>query len=168
MEATYDNHAAKQPDSGLLDGLRGALARLQPSQLTVAAYRPFDRVARRVLTAVADAVPAVVRLDHIVRMFVVPARTVSDGRGGCGFAAFRVIRSQPEIWIAGQRCDRRVSDAVHARTLIESLAHELAHYEQWRDGKVLRERGVNVRARTISRRLSAAAAPSPGGRGHAH
>jgi len=31
----------------------------------------------------------------------------------------------------------------------DSIAHELVHYEQWRDGKSFTERGVAVRSRNI-------------------
>ncbi len=37
--------------------------------------------------------------------------------------------------------------------LTHTFAHELAHYEQHRDGRKLQERGVEVRARTIMRDL---------------
>jgi len=33
--------------------------------------------------------------------------------------------------------------------VIETLAHELAHYEQFRDGRPLQERGVGVRAKSL-------------------
>jgi predicted SprT family Zn-dependent metalloprotease len=33
--------------------------------------------------------------------------------------------------------------------LTEIIAHELAHYEQFRDGRKLQERGIAVRTRTL-------------------
>jgi hypothetical protein len=43
--------------------------------------------------------------------------------------------------------------ATAARAVGHSLLHELAHYEQWRDGRELIERGVNVRAASLYRRM---------------
>jgi hypothetical protein len=45
------------------------------------------------------------------------------------------------------------------RRLVFNLCHEVAHYEQWRDGRPLTERGVNVRARTLVRLIAARRGP---------
>lgn len=36
----------------------------------------------------------------------------------------------------------------------ESVVHELVHYEQWRDGRNITERGVTVRARNILKQIN--------------
>lgn len=36
--------------------------------------------------------------------------------------------------------------------MLDTIAHELVHYEQWRDGRDMNERGVNQRAAALVRR----------------
>lgn len=36
--------------------------------------------------------------------------------------------------------------------LLDTIAHELTHYEQWRDGRAINERGVEQRAAALVRR----------------
>lgn len=38
------------------------------------------------------------------------------------------------------------------QAVCENLAHEIVHYEQWRDGRDLTERGVNLRAANLYRK----------------
>jgi hypothetical protein len=129
------------------------------------AFRPFNRVANRVFSNIVPLIPAVVDIRHRLNFFTVPAQTVSHGKG-VGFAAFHIVRRVPEIVIADQKPERGMSDNDHAMFLIEHAAHELAHYEQWRDGRKLQERGVEVRARTIKAKLLAHL-PTPAGAGAA-
>lgn len=35
--------------------------------------------------------------------------------------------------------------------LMDTIAHEIVHYEQWRDGREMNERGVNQRAAALVR-----------------
>lgn len=91
-------------------------------------------------------------IQHIVRVLVVPAKSLTAGNQ-YGFGAFVVTRGKPEIWLAGQKPEKSITDDEHRQMTIETFAHELAHYEQWRDGLKLQERGVAVRAKRIVRAL---------------
>jgi len=96
----------------------------------------------------------VVRIEHPLMVEVVPAEVLTDGHKGYGFGLFYFDKlSIPSIALAGDlrsivtECGK--SEALgHLR---QTFAHELAHYEQWRDGRKVQERGVEVRARNIVR-----------------
>lgn len=104
----------------------------------------------------------VVRLDHIVVVHVVPAPAVKSSDGErLGFGVFS-YRDDPAdvpsccIWLAANvpvACQAERLDAI-----LHTFAHELAHYEQWRDGRTMTERGVNVRAKSIRRQLESVTA----------
>jgi hypothetical protein len=117
-------------------------------RITVIYTKPIGRVTQRRMRELIPAIPSDL-LRHRLRIRVVPAKVVGDGKSGFGFGCFRVVRRAPEIWLAGERPERTVTDAEWAEMLTTTFAHELAHYEQWRDGRPLQERGVAVRARSI-------------------
>lgn len=133
---------------------------MTPEQITLTAYTPCNRVAMRTISAAAPLIPKATRMAHRLRLFVVPAPTVTDNRGGFGWGAFRICRGLPQIWIAGQKHSRLIGDKSHAQHLIETLSHELAHYEQWRDELRLQERGIAPRAKRIAAALAVALAPA--------
>lgn len=91
-------------------------------------------------------------IQHLVRVLVVPAKSLSAGNQ-FGFGAFVIKRGKPEIWLAGQKPERSVTNQEHAEMIVATFAHELAHYEQWRDGLPLQERGVAIRAKRIIKAL---------------
>lgn len=103
-------------------------------------------------------VQLVVRVEHAVLVDVVPAFVVTDPQGRHAFGLFYFERyNEPSIAVAG---DLRPIVAKHGRgealeMFRDTLAHELAHYEQWRDGRKVQERGVNVRAKSIVRKVAA-------------
>jgi hypothetical protein len=105
--------------------------------------------------AVVEVVTNVVRgfpgRQHEIAVRVCAAPTVTDGRGGFGFAAL-VIGGEPlriTIWVAGQ-CPPKINRREWLREMLpESVLHELVHYEQWRGGRALTERGVAVRVRNL-------------------
>lgn len=41
--------------------------------------------------------------------------------------------------------------------VLTNFLHEWAHYEQYRDGKPIQERGVNVRAKSLAKKLGVVA-----------
>ena len=94
----------------------------------------------------------VLRVDHAILIDVVPAQKLTDPRGKLAVGIFYFDRhGEPTISLAGDLRksverwgqDRALGEFVH------TFAHELAHYEQWRDGRIVQERGVEVRARNI-------------------
>jgi hypothetical protein len=120
---------------------------------------PAD-VAEAMRAAVAR-LPAVSPVRHRLTVKVIPQLSITDesfrrhahacgvfiwGRGGpvIGMAAGAVL-----VWEMAYSWSRRYA----VRRLVFNLCHEFAHYESWRDGKPVTERGVTVRARTLLRRL---------------
>ncbi len=118
---------------------------------------------RRELRRVASLFPEVSRVRHRISVVVAPAPAISGPDGGVGFGAFlcpaRKRYSGPlRIYIAGRPMGYKSAgvgrrEAVHA--VGESLLHELAHYEQYRDGRTVQERGVEVRAKSLYRLIDA-------------
>lgn len=99
------------------------------------------------------AIPEIIRIEHPLPIMVCDAPAVATPTG-YGFGVFQVHRNKCEIFIAGSLLDEHdkpLEQAENAEQVLQSLAHELAHYEQWRDGRNLTERGVAVRARGILR-----------------
>lgn len=92
---------------------------------------------------------------HSITLIVVPAQVVGDPKNGepCGFGAFDYRDEKDlKIWLAGHQLpDLEYDEWLEALT--SNLAHELAHYEQYRDGKTIQERGVEVRAKRLVERL---------------
>jgi hypothetical protein len=97
-------------------------------------------------------------LQHPMEVWVVPAPAVQAPDGGIGFGVFAWPTQSPRVYVGTVRivlaagmaevlqaegaCSR--ADALDA--VLHTVAHEWAHYEQWRDGRQPTERGVNKRA----------------------
>jgi hypothetical protein len=107
--------------------------------------RGVTREIRRELREFFRHVADVVRFEHELPVIVVPCPVVSVERGA-GFGGFCIQEGKPQVFIGGQT-DEEIGYTL--ADIIETAAHELAHYEQFRDGRELTERGVNVRARNI-------------------
>lgn len=78
------------------------------------------------------------------------AHVVVQHSGVNGFALFTCGRGKPQIYAAGIPLPR--SEMTRAEALLvlkQNIAHEVAHYEQFRDGKKLTERGVESRAMAL-------------------
>lgn len=105
-------------------------------------------------------------LRHPVRVTVVPQATVVGVGGAPGWAAFLIPASDYvpgdvlRIVVGAGHVDLLETrhgyapDAARA-SVLQDLAHELVHYEQWRDGRPIDERNVNRRARSLTRRYLA-------------
>lgn len=102
---------------------------------------------------------------HRVTVLVVPNPTVAGPCGGVGFGCFiwpkrgpkvesaatiAVAAGMADVLTADYDADR--SEGLHA--VGETFLHELVHYEQWRSGASLTERGVKVRARNLYLRFT--------------
>lgn len=83
-----------------------------------------------------------------------------EANSGFGFGVFVPPRRKsdpPRIAVAAGLADlceaagESRADALLA--VLHTFLHEFAHYEQWRDGRTLQERGVNVRARSLLRSI---------------
>jgi len=102
-----------------------------------------------------------IQVPHFLPVHVVPAPAVSDGEGGYGFAAF-AWRPTPRVFLAGDVKEIAAGTSMDHQEALEmleeSFIHELVHYEQWRDGRKIQERGVAVRTRNIHRKIKEATA----------
>ena len=108
----------------------------------------------------ADAIGGVVRIEHRLAVHVLPAAVLAadtaDPAAGCGFGAFtwRSTRRgiEPVIYLAGDyRGTPAEGEDESARMIATTLAHELVHYEQWRDLRQPTERSVERRAKYLLR-----------------
>lgn len=92
-------------------------------------------------------------LRHLMYAFLTPSVTVTVGGDDFGFGAFYVQAGHPRVYLGGE--PQKIKE-FKGRTgdifghLLDTLAHELIHYEQWRDGKPLHHRGVERRAHRIT------------------
>jgi hypothetical protein len=138
----------------MLDSLSPARSGLR-YRIWVGVPRWVRRETQRVLEGLRVLSPATTP----VHVDVVPAPSVADGQGGYGFGAtvIGISKTPVRIYIAGQlgavKGDHRLSQRTIRRYLGETICHEWAHYEQFRDGRPVIERGVRVRAASLYRRL---------------
>lgn len=106
------------------------------------------------LEAATVAIYEIVEFKHFVQVVVCPSPVVTDGRT-CGFGAFNRSRTRPEIWMGGDYSSiveqGMMEQSEVGCCLISTLLHELAHYEQARDGRKVQERGVAIRTRSLCR-----------------
>ena len=84
-------------------------------------------------------------LMHRIRIRVAPLRAIDAGNGERAYGAF-IPRKEPRILIAGHHPGGLSGVAM-------TLFHEWTHYEQLRDGKLLSERGVTARSKTLEKRV---------------
>jgi hypothetical protein len=105
---------------------------------------PHGRVpgfARKIMKDIVKRVPRITEIKHDLAVKVVPALTVTDGQGGYGFGAFiyhEVPGKEEEqglvIFIPGHKIPDLANNEWPA-FLAMNFLHEVAHYEQYRDGR---------------------------------
>ena len=125
-----------------------------------------SRDIRAELRRLAEAIPAVSPPRHRIQVNVVPNPCVGGPEDGYGFgacltpgAAGATVKGfDVGIYVAAglaEICQQHGDSRAEAVGMVaHTFLHEYAHYEQFRDGRPVQERGVNVRARTLARRLS--------------
>ena len=105
------------------------------------------------------------RTDHRVSVRVVPAPCILSPAEVMCFGLFEGPPCKPHRWpatravrvcVSGVALDgfgltRRQRVARIGRTVL----HELVHYEQWRDGRPMTERGAELRAAHLRRKILA-------------
>ncbi len=102
---------------------------------------------------------------HRVLVSVVPHPAIKGETGRVGFGLFqcpargRGPQAAVRIAVAAGLADLVVKEFGDPRSQAvgdvgETFLHEWVHYEQWRSGGELTERGVRVRARNLYARLS--------------
>lgn len=104
---------------------------------------------RAVVMAFVARLSRVVTVKHRVPIHIVRGVVVQHS-GVNGFALFTCGRGKPQIYAAGIPLPRSEMTRAEALTVLkQNIAHEVAHYEQFRDGKKLTERGVESRAMAL-------------------
>lgn len=111
---------------------------------------PIPWPVRRRLGRLMARLPELTEIPHQLPVTIVPAPGIKAGEG-YGFGAFARDGQEIGIWIAGNPLGVMPMDEF-VELAASTLAHELVHYEQWRDGRQLSERGVEVRTRNLLRR----------------
>jgi hypothetical protein len=105
--------------------------------------RGVSREVRKALREFFRNVQGVVRFEHDLPVIVIPSDVVSVERNA-SYGGFGFYDNKPQIILGGT-----VSEKNTLAEILDSAAHEIGHYEQFRDGRELTERGVKVRARGI-------------------
>jgi hypothetical protein len=101
-------------------------------------------------------------LRHHMTVLIVKEPAVATGPpphgAGTGFACFdphrvtmTVCAGMVRLLMTEHSYSRRDADAA----FVETLCHEWAHYEQFRNAKRLQERGIGVRARALMAAIDA-------------
>lgn len=95
-----------------------------------------------------EIIATITKIEHQLPVLVVPAPCIDFA----GKVAFGVFVSKPlGICVAGELPDELFDE--EERFFISTLVHEIAHYEQFRDGKKLQERGVPRRTNTLTNKI---------------
>lgn len=135
-------------------------------------YPDVPEDAREMLKAFARWLRGEIGFRHPVQVTVVPQATVMGHDGAPGWAVFlipppdyhpgdlvRIYVAAGRVGLLEARYGLGRGEAL--RRVAHDLAHEVVHYEQWRDGRAITERNVNRRAAALTRRFLAARPLSP-------
>ena len=104
------------------------------------------------------------KITHVIKITVVPHEVISCGKPGdrshWAFGTFHHCKSRkvnPRMTIAAGFADLHEKDGLSRREGVEAvgetLLHEFAHYEQWRDRKPIIENGPTRRAKSLYRKI---------------
>lgn len=126
-------------------------------------YPGVRRDVREALKAFASWLRGEIGFEHPVQVTVVPHATVRGHDGPAGWAAFlippadyavgdvvRIIVGAGKVRVLESHYG--LSPPETWQRLLHDVAHEVVHYEQWRDGRPVTERGVNRRAAALVER----------------
>lgn len=111
---------------------------------------------RQELRKVAKLLPKISPAKHTIPVEVyvedlVPDKDLDDVEGVFAGGAWRVTEFKIAAGVA--EIDPFLPHRLGLKRLVLVFLHEWAHYEQWRDHKGLKERGVEVRARSLYNKL---------------
>jgi len=116
--------------------------------ITLKFIPPVSAKVRATIKSFIEIVPEVIRLEHDLRVTVLPEAIIRV-ENDAAFGGF-YPGPGPSIVLAGSpEKASGISIEEWCGCVLHILSHELAHYEQFRDGKELTERGVEVRAKSI-------------------
>jgi len=117
--------------------------------------RGVNREVRRGIERAVAHLSSVFDLRHTIAVVVVPASVLGGPNGEHAIGAWDERRKR--IWLAGKPPSPKdfdmpegpLSNKEWVWTLREILCHELAHYEQWRDGREYSEEEADARAAAV-------------------
>lgn len=142
--------------------------------ITLSVHEDVRQDVRNAILSFVERIPALTEISDRLLIVVRPTAYVGAD-GSFGFGMFWVsgkngLATQPRIEIAAGAVnvllDAGETEQEAVLHMLNTLAHEVAHYEQWRDGRKLQERGVKRRATSLVKKFLAAqekTADSPGG-----
>lgn len=107
---------------------------------------PFTKQFKQGVYRFVDRLVEVTDIPMEVTLKMIPAMLLPDGHSG--FALGHCYHTETPIVI-------HIAAHVEGQlaSLYDTIAHEIAHVEQVRDGKPVTERGVKVRARNLVRKV---------------
>jgi hypothetical protein len=121
---------------------------------------PISHDVRKAVREIVSVLPQVVDVRHTLRIQIVPAIVVEHAPSGMRGFGLYVLRGK-RVLLGGEFPNIFASRQDGLEALLETLGHEVSHYEQHRDGRELTERGRNVRGRSIVRKCRALRARTP-------
>lgn len=125
--------------------------------------RTWPAVPKQIRTAVRRAIkllPEVTEINHAIRVALIPAYFWIDESGRSVMGHFREPFSgcDPKIIICGLVWDRDAQAPADGHraigVVLDTLLHEIGHYEQMRDGKKCVERGIGKRVMELAQALT--------------
>lgn len=140
-------------EADLLDHLTPAVSK---PRLRLLCGRDVASDLAKKLRQVAAGLTSVSPPAHHVRVIVLPSVMLDPGDGQPAHGYFVTPSHAPcEVASVGIAIATGFYEAAYvsrtrvAAEVLQVLGHEYAHYEQWRDGKPVTERGVEVRGRNL-------------------
>ena len=107
---------------------------------------------QKVVQETAEALEMACEVPHDLLMIVYPSEVVTTDDGDACWATFHEPKPDAamHIKIAGRFPRKFFPTREHGfEHLVDSVCHEFAHYEQWRDKKPVVERGIAARTRKL-------------------
>jgi hypothetical protein len=138
--------------------------------VTVRGLRGCPRDALSAIRRAARLIAAVSPARHDLRVTVAPHEGIERSDTGavvtgvfCWSESGRAVVIRIAAGAARLMADNGVPRAEAVRWLVQVFAHEYCHYEDFRDGRPVRERGVNVRSFGLMRRAGLVPPRKPAG-----
>ena len=120
--------------------------------ITIKTVGHIAKDVQRVVTETAESLELSGDVPHDLLMIVYPVEVVTTDDSDICFATFHEPKKDTEmhIKIAGRFPRGMFPLRSHGfEYLVDSICHEFAHYEQWRDKKPVTERGIAARTRKL-------------------
>lgn len=114
-------------------------------------YPKVGKDVEQIFRTVISKLNSISEIPEEVELLLVPGASVAVN-DGAGFGVFICYDHYKAIAIAGKYCNEMKKDLSRKEwleILPETIAHEWAHMEQWRDGKPLNHKGIDKRVKQL-------------------